>query len=213
MADLLTVLSQSGTRKSRRAWLLLAIFAVVVVSGLLIARGPGAVRALLDARGLEEVEKWSVEIRAAAQEAGVDPELVAGIVYAESRGRVDAVSSADALGLMQLASSSASDAARKLKLPPPTRELLLSDGGLNLRLGANHLAWLIQHEGPDLERVLAAYNAGRTRVRRWIREAGSWEAWRDRRDREGDSQVLAYARAVLAAKAEFERRGRIAARS
>ncbi|MEM7518944.1 MAG: transglycosylase SLT domain-containing protein, partial [Planctomycetota bacterium] len=127
----------------------------------------------------------------------------------ESRGKVGAVSSASALGLMQLADSSASDAARKLGLPRPTRDQLLTDGALNVRLGANHVAWLLEHEGSNLERVLVAYNAGRTKLRRWIAEAGSWKAWRKERDAAGDSSVLAYARNVLAARDELRRRGRL----
>jgi len=150
-------------------------------------------------------------LRAAAAESGVDANLLAGIMFVESGGEVDAVSRVGALGLFQLMETSASDAARKLGLPRPTREELLSDAALNTRLAAVHVAWLIEHEGPDLERVLVAYNAGRTKLLRWIRADGSFDAWRARQAREGDSAVLAYARKVLDLRERFARRGKIVA--
>lgn len=164
-------------------------------------------RAVKDAVGLRLVEGHAADIRFAAAESGVDPFLIAGVMYAESSGRKDVVSSAGALGLMQLSHDSAKDAARKLGLPEPTKEALLEDASLNIRLGARHLAWLLEYEGPDLERVLAAYNAGRTKVHRWIKAAGSFQAWRDERVASGDSQIMAYAFKILDAMEEFERRG------
>ena len=81
--------------------------------------------------------------------------------------------------------------------------------GICFRLGARHLAWLIRHEGEDLERVLVCYNAGRTKVRRWADEAGSWKAWRDERVGSGNSEIFTYVFKVLDAMEEFERRGKI----
>lgn len=160
---------------------------------------------------LSRVETLRDPIVAAADEQGLDPNLIAAIVAAESSGRVDAVSHAGALGLMQLMPASAGDAARKLGLPEPTREQLLTDGPLNLRLGAQHFAWTLRHEENDVERALVAYNAGRGRLGQWIREAGSYTAWRAEREAAGDSQVLAYARKVLAYTESFRERGAFAA--
>lgn len=143
------------------------------------------------------VEALAPQIRVAAAESGLSPALVAGIVHAESSGRPDAVSSAGALGLMQLLPPAVEDAARRLGIETPGREALLEDPGLNLRLGAAHFAWTLEHEEEDLERALVAYNAGRTRLRRWSREAGSYEAWRAARRQAGDSPTLAYADRVL----------------
>ena len=182
---------------------------MLVVAGVVwfATHDRSVVRAVKDAVGLRLVEGYAADIRFAAAESGVDPHLIAGVMYAESSGRKDVVSSAGALGLMQLSHDSAKDAARKLDLPEPTREALLEDASLNIRLGARHLAWLLEYEGPDLERVLAAYNAGRTKVRRWIDRAGSFRAWRDERVASGESQIMAYVFKILAAMEEFEKRG------
>jgi soluble lytic murein transglycosylase-like protein len=137
----------------------------------------------------------------------VDPCLLAGLMYVESRGRVDAVSPAGALGLFQLMPAAAADAAGRLHVPPPTREQLLGDPLLNARLAASHLAWLYRNEGPDLERVLVAYNAGRGKLRQWLRDAGTWSAWRAKQVREGDSETLLYAQQVLEFAQRFRERG------
>lgn len=156
---------------------------------------------------LARVERLREPILVAAEEADLDPNLIAAIVAAESSGHVDAVSHVGALGLMQLMPASAGDAAKKLGIPNPTREQLLSDAELNLRLGARHFAWTLRHEEADVERALVAYNAGRGRLAGWIREAGSYTAWRAEREAAGDSSVLAYARKVLAYAETFRERG------
>jgi soluble lytic murein transglycosylase-like protein len=188
---------------------------VLVAAGALAVSGLGPSRSV--AKGawtlyeLRRVEQHAPALRAAAEESGVDANLLAGIMFVESGGAVDAVSRVGALGLFQLMETSAGDAARKLGLPRPTREELLSDAELNTRLAAVHVAWLIEHEGPDLERVLVAYNAGRTKLLRWIRADGSFDAWRARQEQEGDSAVLAYARKVLDLRERFAGRGKIVA--
>lgn len=142
-----------------------------------------------------------------SDESGVDPYLLAGVMQAESSGRVGVVSSAGALGLFQLMPATAKERAQKLGLPEPSEEDLLSDALLNARLGADYLAWLLRRYEGNEERALVAYNTGPTRLLRWEREAGGWEPWRAERLAAGNSDVLAYARKVLDHKAGFQRRG------
>jgi soluble lytic murein transglycosylase-like protein len=190
-----------------------ALSLVALVAGLVLWRPWAEVRAFLDERGVERVEALAPLIEAASREAGVDPHLVGAIVFLESRGRVDAVSSADALGLMQLVRASASDSAARLGLPEPSRDELLSNAELNLRLGASHLAWLLAHRGEwSLEQVLVAYNAGRGRLQGWIQTAGSYRRWRARELRaieRGDPHTgaLAYARRAIQMRDVLEQRG------
>ncbi len=196
---------------SERIWLLvLLVLAIVflVFEGAVL--GPKVVRQVWSEVGVRRVESHAGIVRSAAAESRVDPCILAGIMYVESRGRVDAVSSADALGLFQLKVAAAGDAAKRLKLPQPTRAELLSDGLLNARLAANHLAWLYRLEGPDLERVLVAYNAGRGKLKQLINGAGSFAVWRKQRDLDGRSETLQYARDVLSFAERFRERGEIA---
>jgi len=172
-----------------------------------VVEGPKAVRQAWSQVGVKNVEAHSAILCAAAAESGLDPCLLAGVMYVESRGKVDAVSHKGALGLFQLMPSAASDAAKKLKLPTPTREQLLSDPLLNARLAGAHLSWLYRHEGPGWERVLVAYNAGRGTLARWLKDAGGWTSWHDRHAARGDSDALTYAQQVLDFAERFRRRG------
>jgi hypothetical protein len=194
------------------AWIAVgAVVALVALALLpfLVRKAPEVVRQVWSFVGVHRVEWHAAELRAAGAESGVDPCLLAAVMYSESKGRVDAVSKRGALGAFQLMPSAAGDAARKLGLEEPTREMLLSDAQLGARLCAVHLAWLEKQEGPDLERVLVAYNAGRTKLRRWVEAEGSYEAWREERLRDGGAGTLAYARGVLAMRDRFRERGEI----
>jgi len=185
-----------------------------------LTRWLGPLRAIQDERGLRNVEDRAAALRAAAAESGVPVDLLGALMFAESRGRSGQVSPAGALGLLQLMPSAARDAARRLgvEVPPEEPELeraLLEDEPLNVRLGAAHLRWLLDHQGDwSLEAVLVSYNAGRARLFGWIEEAGGYEAWaraQEARWLEGlpTSGALAYAREVLAAREELVERGRL----
>ncbi len=149
------------------------------------------------------VQEFAEVLRIAAEESGVDPYLLAGIMVSESSGRVDAVSSAGALGLFQLAPVTATWRAGKLGLEKPTREELLSDPLLNARLGADNMAWLLDTYNGDVVRALCAYNCGARKLKRLSDAAGDWETWRAERERSGDSELIVYAQKVLRYRDEF----------
>ena len=107
---------------------------------------------------------WA-QISAAATRHGVDPQLVAVVVWSESNGHAKARSPIGARGLMQLMPATAAAVARDLGRPVPTADDL-DDPVLNLELGVAHLADLIAAltDGPldraAVHRVAAAYNGG-----------------------------------------------------
>ena len=207
-----TFLSELRRTLLRPRWILVGALLVAGLAALpWLGRGP--VRAFVsDTLGLQRVEALADEIGRAASESGVDPHLLSAICFMESRGQVDAVSSAQALGLMQLMPSAAGDAAQRLGIEAPTRAALLADPSLNLRLGANHLRWLLDlSEGWELDQVLVSYNAGRARLFSWIEAAGSWEQWRSKEERriergEAHTGSLAYAQRVLTMRDYFAQR-------
>lgn len=196
---------------SARRLFILIVCATLVLAIIGVSSGPKVARQVWHILGVRRVESQAEGIAAAAAESGLDPCLLAAVMYVESRGQVDAVSNKDALGLFQLMPSAAKDASRRLKLEEPTRAELLSDAMLNTRLGAAHLAWLIENEGPDLERVLVAYNAGRGKLARWIKDAGGYAAWREEHVRAGDFGPLVYAQQVLDFRERFRARGVVTA--
>jgi soluble lytic murein transglycosylase len=113
-------------------------------------------------------------VRGHAENRGLDPALLAAVVYVESRFDPNARSDAGALGLMQL-------------LPETAKGIALRTGGdrfvvadlrdpeINVRYGSWYLAHLQRRYG-DIGLALAAYHAGQGNVDEWIR-AGSGVAF------------------------------------
>jgi len=104
-------------------------------------------------------------IRQQANEKDLAPELVAAVIYAESRFR-DQESNAGARGLMQVT--------------PATAELIeglsggstfetddLSNPDINIRYGTFYLRYLLDKFDQNEVAALAAYNGGETNVGAW----------------------------------------------
>jgi soluble lytic murein transglycosylase len=102
---------------------------------------------------------------------GLDPALVAGLIRQESSFNPKAVSAAGARGLMQLLPSVGAAVATSHRYPMWTPALLL-DPDVSLELGTAHLATSLPR-GTPVARALAAYNAGGSRVARWVQRPGS----------------------------------------
>ena len=120
----------------------------------------------------QRVLDWAPEIHAAAAEAGIDPALLAGLVYAESRGQADAVSSVGAMGLCQLMPPTAGELAEQLDIPGPPYS-----AADNLRMGATYLAKMRRRWDGDLDLAILSYRLGPARVRRQMEAAGGQEAY------------------------------------
>jgi len=110
-------------------------------------------------------------VLAEAEEFGLDPFLVAGLIRQESWFLPTAISRAGAVGYMQLMPPTARDIARRLGLD--WSDAMLTVGDANLHVGSAHLAGLMRRYGGDVVPVLAAYNAGGRPVARWQRLRGA----------------------------------------
>ncbi len=107
-------------------------------------------------------------IRPAASKYGLDPNLVAAVIWAESSGDPNAVSKKGAQGLMQL-------------MPKTARELGVKnvlDPGQNVEGGSHYLRLMLDEHDGDLSLALAAYNAGPGAVRKY----GGVPPYRETRD-------------------------------
>jgi len=106
-----------------------------------------------------------------ARARSIDPALVAGIIRQESSFNPRAVSVGVGRGMMQVMPPVGQQVARSLGYPV-WDPVLLFEPDANLEIGMAHLASSIrQYE--DLVRVLAAYNAGGSRVKRWETKPGT----------------------------------------
>ncbi|MBI5431746.1 MAG: transglycosylase SLT domain-containing protein [Planctomycetes bacterium] len=202
--------------RARRGFVLAAVLAViaalVVEMHRPLARAATEVRrGFSESSGVVRVEGHAALLRLAGEEVGIDPNLLAGLVFVESRGKVGALSGAEALGLFQLKLATAVERAVLIGLDPPTREQLLEDAELNALIGAHHLQWLLARYDGDIVRALIAYNAGSGRLERWIKEYGGFERWRDQAESSGKSDVLAYVAEVLHRRDFFAERATICA--
>jgi soluble lytic murein transglycosylase len=104
-------------------------------------------------------------IRQQAAEKGVPADLIAAVIYSESRFR-DQTSHAGARGLMQITPSTAK-LIEKLSGGQTFKFEDLSNPDINIRYGTFYLRYLLQKFGDNEVAALAAYNAGETNVARW----------------------------------------------
>jgi soluble lytic murein transglycosylase len=148
----------------RVAWLLAA---VVVIGGVIAAvvapRVDKAVQEVVLPLRHEDI------IRQQASDKGLDPALIAGVIYTESRFR-DQTSHAGAKGLMQILPSTAHDIARKSG-GTAFIEGDLANPQVNISYGSFYLRYLLQRYGGNEVLAIAAYNAGEGRVDKWIFDA------------------------------------------
>ena len=109
---------------------------------------------------------WDLIQKYSAQN-GLDPFIVAALMCQESTFVANIRSPAKAVGLMQLEAATARQYAKRLSIPFSSK--VLTNPELSIRIGTAYLADQLREFG-TLYRVLAAYNAGDGRVRRWVSE-------------------------------------------
>lgn len=106
-------------------------------------------------------------VQKAAEDSRVRPAFIFGVMRQESAFRPEVVSSAEAVGLMQLIPPTAARVAEELAWPEAPKSLTLP--AVNLRLGAHYLGKLSRMFRERSELAAAAYNAGPLSVATWLR--------------------------------------------
>lgn len=113
--------------------------------------------------------KYSENIFYYSNKYNLDPYLVAAIIKAESNCNSNAVSSKNALGLMQITPETGKWIAGQIKIKDFNIKRLY-EPELNISMGCWYLDNL-RYEFKDIELVIAAYNAGRGNVQKWLKNS------------------------------------------
>ncbi len=111
-----------------------------------------------------------------AKVTGADPYLVMAIIRVETKFNPEQQSRVGALGLMQLMPPTVDYAIRRGNFSPALREYI-KDPAVNIRVGSWYLSQLDKEFKGNKVAVIAAYNAGPTRVEQWLKD-GVWNGTR-----------------------------------
>jgi peptidoglycan lytic transglycosylase len=143
----------------------------LVIGGTLLVVALGAFLLLNSGRFQRTLEEFTLPlrhediIRQQAAEKGVPADLIAAVIYSESRFR-DQTSHAGARGLMQITPATAK-LIERLSGGQTFNFEDLSNPDINIRYGTYYLRYLIDKFGDNVVAALAAYNAGETNVTAW----------------------------------------------
>jgi len=143
----------------------------LVIGGTLLVCALGAFLLINSDRFQRTLEEFTLPlrhediIRQQAADKDVPADLIAAVIYAESRFR-DQTSRAGARGLMQITPSTAK-LIEGLSGGQTFRFEDLSNPDINIRYGTFYLHYLLDKFGENEVAALAAYNAGETNVIAW----------------------------------------------
>jgi soluble lytic murein transglycosylase len=96
----------------------------------------------------------------------LEKSMVNAVIFCESHFETEAVSNADAKGLMQITDETSWWAAEQMGLNPDLIDL--SDPDTNIRIGCWYLNWLLDKFDGVTETAFSGYNAGHGNVDKWL---------------------------------------------
>lgn len=142
--------------KKNRLWVVACIALVCAVA--LLLRGVVIYR-IYPLRFTEEINEYS-------DEYGQDAYFICAVICAESGFDENAVSYRGAIGLMQIMPETGTWAAGKIGITDFTEDML-TDPDVNIQIGCWYLSYLEEMFDGDINKVIAAYNAGPNNVIEW----------------------------------------------
>jgi len=116
----------------------------------------------------DKAKNWVALVKRAGEAYNVEPALILAMMRIESDFNPEAESRAGAKGLMQIMPPTAKWLAAKMNWG----QYDATDPVFNTYAGAYYLRRLADQLG-NMQRALAAYNAGASRVKKWIDERGA----------------------------------------
>lgn len=171
---------------------------MLLLVGVLAALGFFALKGPLWFQRLYYPLEYVDHISVSAQRHSVNPYLVAAVINEESGFRPDIVSSAGAVGLMQVMPDTADEMKmRRMVSEEVVGEKSLEDPAANIEYGTAYLRYLVERYH-EIETALAAYNAGLRHADEWAAEGG------DIRDAIAFSETRHFVVRVVRAKERYE---------
>jgi soluble lytic murein transglycosylase len=191
--------TRAQVRRRRRLLMIVltAAAAAIVVPAVLTPWADKAVQELQLPLRHEDI------IRQQAADKGIDPPLIAGVIYAESHFR-DQTSHAGAKGLMQLMPSTAEYIAQKSGGTQFVQRDLATPQ-INIAYGSWYLRYLLDRYDGNEVLALAAYNAGEGKVDEWSRAAADRGEEFDAAAHIPFPETRAYVAKVLDAREDYRR--------
>src|SRR3954452_25012767 len=184
--------------RRRRKRLFLALLAIV---GLVVVIGLHPLK-----HAVQEITlplKHEDVIRQQSQKKGLDPALVAAVIYQESKFS-DQTSAAGARGLMQITP----DTARFIAKKSGGIRFTMQDLGtpqINIAYGTWYMKYLLDRYNGRTTLAVAAYNAGMVNVDQWVQKAGGPDSFDPKADIPFP-ETRNYVVQVLARRKDYARR-------
>jgi soluble lytic murein transglycosylase len=113
--------------------------------------------------------EFAKAVEAYARDRHLEASLVFGLIKQESGFNTRAVSSSNALGLMQIIPPTAQEIASDLRMDPVAIPDGMFEPERNIKMGVYYLSKLLSKYQGHIPLALAAYNAGPARMDRWLR--------------------------------------------
>jgi len=159
---------QGGRKRNKKIIYISVAEAVVIAAVSIFSINPYRTSLSYPTPYYELAEKYS-------EKYGVEMPLIYAVIKAESKFDANAVSSANAYGLMQILPSTGEWIAKNIDYKNYDDSLLF-DPDCNIEFGCWYLNWLMKrealhyNESQNIDLIIAAYNAGHNTVENWLED-------------------------------------------
>jgi soluble lytic murein transglycosylase len=193
--------------------LLVLILAAMTAGGIFICTSPDPLYSSEELVGYSRYHRYDPLIRQVGQKYAVDPMLIKAVIWRESGFHAGKVGKNGERGLMQVTEAAASDWAHQNKRATFVPTDLFSPQ-VNIEAGTWYLKKALQrYAGKDdpATFALAQYNAGKSRVDKWLGEAnqGSSATAGDLRDSISFPGTRGYVDAIIDRYHFYQHQGRL----
>jgi soluble lytic murein transglycosylase len=196
-----------------RNMVLVLLLAALAAGAYVLCTSADPLYSFQELLGFQRYHRYDGLIREAGKQYAVDPMLIKAVIWRESGFRPEKIGKNGERGLMQVTEAAASDWARQNKHPAfvPTD---LFDPETNIEAGTWYLKKALDHyAGKDdpVTFALAEYNAGKSRVNKWVGDTnqGSGATAGDLRDSISFPSTRGYVDTILDRYHFYQHQGRL----